>query len=81
MLVNNALFFAAHASTAKNTELGILGGLKTCLCGGEGFVMKFRGPCVVYTQSRDPRIINRMIAAKNQRKQQRNATHSKLMAS
>jgi len=52
--VDNGLFFAAH----EKTKIAItpLGGLKTCCCSGEGLVMKFVGPCVIFTQSRDPSI-------------------------
>jgi hypothetical protein len=76
LLVNNSLFFAAHEDTSKSSELSILGGCWTCMWGGEGFVMKFRGPCVVYTQSRDPTIMNKLVFAKMQRKQNRNSKKS-----
>jgi len=54
--VDTSLFFAAHESTM--IDLGVPGGCSTFLCGGEGFVMKFNGPAVIYTQSRDPRIFS-----------------------
>jgi len=76
LLVNNSLFFAAHQETAQSSELAVLGGCWTCCWGGEGFVMKFRGPCVVYTQSRDPTIMNKLVMAKMNRKQQRNGKKS-----
>jgi uncharacterized protein (AIM24 family) len=48
------MFFAAHET--QKLKLRILGGMKTCCCGGEGLVMEFTGPTVVYTQTRDPAI-------------------------
>jgi len=53
--VDHGLFFAAHESTKIRVQ--IAGGLKTFCCTGEGFVMKFIGPCVIFTQSRDPSIL------------------------
>lgn len=53
--VSTGLFFACSDKTA--IQIGLAGGLTTCLCGGEGFVMKFTGPCVVYTQNRDAAIM------------------------
>ncbi|CEO97126.1 Mitochondrial biogenesis AIM24 [Plasmodiophora brassicae] len=53
MYIDNGLFFAVHEST--KFEIGILN-LKTCLFGQQGFIMKFHGPCALFTQSRDPRI-------------------------
>lgn len=52
IFVDNGLFFAASSKT--NIGITILGDIKTFCFGGEGFVMKFVGPCVVYTQTRDP---------------------------
>jgi len=52
--VDNGLFFAAKHDV--QIGIGIAGGLKTCCCGGQGLVMKFVGPAVVYTKSRDPSI-------------------------
>jgi len=52
MVVNNGLFFAASDKT--NISIGLPGGCKSLLCSGEGIVMRFTGPCVVYTQNRDP---------------------------
>jgi uncharacterized protein (TIGR00266 family) len=54
--VDTSLFFAAHESTA--IDVGTPGGCMSFLCSGEGFIMKFNGPCVLYTQSRDPRIFS-----------------------
>jgi uncharacterized protein (TIGR00266 family) len=58
LFVDAGLFFAAHETV--QIRVGLAGGLKTCLCGGQAFVMKFSGPCVVYTKSRDPAIFDRM---------------------
>jgi uncharacterized protein (TIGR00266 family) len=52
--VDNGLFFAAHEKT--KIRITPLGGIKTFCCSGEGLVMKFVGPCVIFTQSRDPTI-------------------------
>jgi len=54
LLVDNGLFFGAHEKTALRMQ--VFGGIKTCCCGGEGIVMAFHGPAVVYTQSRDPEL-------------------------
>jgi len=64
LFVDTSLFFAAHEST--QIDVGTPGGLCTFCCGGEGFVMKFNGPCVIYTQSRDPRIFYYRPGNKNQ---------------
>jgi uncharacterized protein (AIM24 family) len=66
MFVNNSLFFAAHSATDISAR--IFGGFCTCCFGKEGLVMKFDGPCVVYTQSRDPTIMKQLAAAKLRRK-------------
>lgn len=52
LVINDGLFFAANSGTGISIE--ILGGFKTCCCGGEGFVMSIAGPAVVFTQNRDP---------------------------
>ncbi|MES1912216.1 MAG: hypothetical protein MHM6MM_004528 [Cercozoa sp. M6MM] len=52
--VDTGLFFAGPDDT--KIELAFLGGLKEWCCSGEGIVMKFQGPTVIYTQSRDPAI-------------------------
>jgi uncharacterized protein (TIGR00266 family) len=57
-LVDTGLFFAAHE--AVNIGVGLAGGLKTCCFGGEAWVMKFTGPAVIYTKSRDPAIFDRL---------------------
>jgi hypothetical protein len=45
LFVDSGLFFAANEN--RKAEFGLPGGCFSCLCGGEGFVMKFRGtwPC------------------------------------
>lgn len=50
--VDNGLFFAAHEKT--KIQIGLIGGVKSTCCSGEGLVMKFWGPCTIFTQSRDP---------------------------
>lgn len=59
MFIDDGLFFAAHADT--DIEVGIPGGCISCLYGGEGIVMKFHGPAVVYTQNRNPAIWNKLL--------------------
>jgi len=55
LLVEHGLFFAAHESTKLRVRT--FGGLKTFCCSGEGFIMRFQGPCTVFTQSRDPSLL------------------------
>jgi len=57
LFVDGGLFFAAHE--AAEICVGLAGGITTCLCGDQGFVMKFKGPAVVYTKSRNPIIFRR----------------------
>jgi len=59
MIVDKGLFFAANKNT--DIHITILGDCCTALCSGEGVVMKFRGPCILYTQSRDPKIFDRAV--------------------
>jgi len=54
LYVDNGLFFAAHEKT--RITVGLIGGCRATCCSGEGLVMKFYGPCCVFTQSRDPSI-------------------------
>jgi len=54
MFVEPGLFFAASANT--KFEIALAGDCVSCFCGREGFVMKFTGPNVVYTQNRNPLI-------------------------
>lgn len=49
---DNGLFFAANDKT--KIQVGLVGGVKATCCSGEGLVMKFYGPCTIFTQSRDP---------------------------
>jgi uncharacterized protein (TIGR00266 family) len=54
--VDNGLFFAAHEKT--KIKIRPVGGVKATCCSGEGLVMAFLGPAVVFTQSRDPSIFD-----------------------
>jgi uncharacterized protein (AIM24 family) len=56
LFVDNGLFFAAHELT--RITVGLIGGCRASCCSGEGLVMKFYGPCCIFTQSRDPSIFN-----------------------
>lgn len=58
-IVDAGLFFACTEDV--QISIGLAGGCYTCCCGGEGFVMKFRGPCSVYTQNRDPAEIMKLL--------------------
>jgi uncharacterized protein (AIM24 family) len=60
LIVDGGLFFAAAADT--NCEVTILGDPCTACCSGEGIVMKFQGPAVIYCQSRDPAVFRAMLA-------------------
>jgi uncharacterized protein (TIGR00266 family) len=57
--VNTGLFFAASEQT--KFAVGCPGNLKSFCCSGEGFVMKFTGPAVIYTQNRDPKVMHKML--------------------
>jgi len=50
-IVDAGMFFAAHE--LAELSIGIVGGCTGFCCSGEGFVLKFTGPCVIYTKSRD----------------------------
>jgi len=63
LCVGHGLFFAATDDT--KIEIGLPGGCTECLWSGEGFVMKFHGPCTVYTQNRDPHLIKRILNPTN----------------
>jgi uncharacterized protein (AIM24 family) len=54
LYLSRGLFFAANDKT--KIEGGLPGTCISCLYGGEGFCMKFRGPAVVYSQNRNPNI-------------------------
>jgi uncharacterized protein (TIGR00266 family) len=51
-LVHAGMFFAANEK--MNIGVGWPGGCWSFCFSQEGWVMKFQGPCVVYTQNRDP---------------------------
>jgi uncharacterized protein (TIGR00266 family) len=48
--VDNGLFFATPEKT--NFKMSKMGGWKSFFLGGEGIILRFFGPCIVYTQSR-----------------------------
>ena len=50
LLVDNENFLACDVDTSY--ELTKAGGFKSLVFGGEGFVMKFKGPCKLWTQSK-----------------------------
>ncbi|MHA2503321.1 MAG: TIGR00266 family protein [Candidatus Kariarchaeaceae archaeon] len=50
LVVDTGIFFACPEGTQFTTSK--VGGKKSFVFGGEGFVMRFMGPCKVYTQSR-----------------------------
>lgn len=50
LILDNGLFLCSHTSTKYNVTT--IGGTKTTLLSGEGFVMEFEGPCELYTQGR-----------------------------
>lgn len=52
LYVDNGMFFAGNLHT--QIRVTMYGGIKNCLLGGEGLVMKFPGPCTILTQNRDP---------------------------
>lgn len=52
--VDNGYFFAAKHT--QKIRIAIVGGIKSACCGGERLVMKFTGPCTIFTQNRDPSI-------------------------
>jgi len=52
LFLDRGLFFAANDKT--EFSLGCPGGCWGCYFGGEGLVMKFAGPRVIFSQNRDP---------------------------
>lgn len=68
------LFFAANEKT--KIEIGYPGSLWNCFCGGEGLVMKFTGPTVIYSQNRPPGIWRKLLLAKQQAKNSRKSNAS-----
>jgi uncharacterized protein (AIM24 family) len=59
LYLDTGLFFAANEKT--QIEGGFPGGCISCCYGGEGLVMKFRGPAVVYSQNRDSYIWHKVL--------------------
>merc|ERR1712080_568702 len=55
LLIDNGMFFATGHQ--QKIYVGFTeGGVKSACFSGEGLVMKIRGPCIVFTQNRDPSI-------------------------
>lgn len=59
MLVDNEHFLACPGNVSYSIQR--LGNMKSLLFGGEGFAMKFSGPCTIYTQSKGIRGLVKMI--------------------
>jgi uncharacterized protein (TIGR00266 family) len=57
--VKAGLFFAT--SDKVPIQISLPDNCKTCICGGEGLVLKFTGPCSVFTQNRDPAVIRKLL--------------------
>jgi len=57
--INTGLFFAASDKTMFS--VGCPGNCKSFCFSGEGFVMKFQGPLVLYTQNRDPNVMRKLL--------------------
>jgi uncharacterized protein (AIM24 family) len=57
-----SLFFVLFLFATSN--LTSMPSVSGC-CGGQGFVLKFKGPAVIFTRSRDPSIFNRRNAGGN----------------
>jgi uncharacterized protein (AIM24 family) len=72
LYVSPGLFFAAHETT--KIKMGIAGNSRTCCCTWVAWVMKFYGPTVVYTQSRDPKSWNPLKYVPTQRSKQSAST-------
>ena len=53
MLVDNEHFLACNGHVSY--QLSKVGNMKSLVFGGEGFAMKFTGPCALYTQSKGVR--------------------------
>jgi len=66
LYVDTGLFFAA--SDKSTIDPGCVGGCITWTCGGEGIVMKFTGPQVIYTQNRSPSTWKEVLAPKKHKK-------------
>jgi uncharacterized protein (AIM24 family) len=77
MYVAGGNFFAGHMNT--DLDVGLVGGFMNFCCGAgwKSIVLKFRGPCTVYTTSRNPDDLRRMQEfAKNKQQQQEKGTDS-----
>jgi len=76
--LDNGLFFAANETV--NIGLGLPGGCISCCFGKEGIVMKFTGPCVVYSQNRSPHIWDKVLNPPQPRKKKKKTGASALAA-
>ena len=63
--VDNGLFFACPEGT--NFKMSKIGGWKSFFLGGEGVVLRFFGPAVVFTQSRSLHPLVRRVGSKLKR--------------
>jgi len=82
LFVDAKHFFAARDNI--KFRVGIVGGLKCCACNacsGELFVMKFVGPCVVFTRSRDPSLFDRISKGNQEEENKKNANTANNIAS
>jgi len=61
LFVDNGLFFASNQTI--DIGLGCPGNIISWCYGGEGLVMKFQGPCVVYTTNRNSAAWRRVLNA------------------
>lgn len=59
MVVNSGLFFAASDKTV--IDVGLPGTCTSFCWSGEGVVMKFTGPGVIYTQNRNPEDMHKLL--------------------
>jgi len=60
LYVNTGLFFAAVDDTPINVSIPGSCCPGFC-CNGEDFVMVFTGPCIIYTQNRDPDVFMKLL--------------------
>jgi uncharacterized protein (AIM24 family) len=67
--LDNGLFFAANQKV--DIGLGLPGSCISCCFGKEGVVMKFTGPCVVYSQNRSPHIWEKVLNPPQPRKKKK----------
>lgn len=59
MLVDNEHFLACQGTVSYTVNR--VGNVKSMLFGGEGFAMKFEGPCTIYTQTKGVRGLAKII--------------------